>query len=159
YVGASGGGGGASINQGRMNVTLYPLDQRGVSTDQVIARLRPKLSRVAGASLYLQADQDLRIGGRSGAAQYQYTLQSATVSELNQWAPLLFRKLRSLPQIADVNSDQQDRGLEAALDIDRQTAARMGISAQSIDEALYDAYGQRQVSVMYTQLNQYHVVM
>jgi multidrug efflux pump len=159
YVGAAGGGGGASINQGRMNVTLYPLAKRGISTDQVIARLRPSLSRVAGASLYLQADQDLRIGGRMGGAQYQYTLQSDSVSELNEWAPLLYSKLRSLPLIADVNSDQQDRGLEAGLEVDRQTAARMGISAQAIDETLYDAYGQRQVSVMYTQLNQYHLVM
>ncbi len=161
YVGGGGGGGGgSSINQGRMNITLYPLDKRGgVSTDEVIARLRPKLSRVPGASLYLQAVQDLRIGGRSGGAQYQYTLQADSIAELNQWAPLVYRKLRSLPQIADVNSDQQDRGLQAGLVIDRPTAARMGISAQAIDDTLYDAYGQRQVSVMYTQLNQYHVVM
>ncbi len=161
YVGGGGGGGGgSSINQGRMNITLYPLAERGgVSTDQVIARLRPKLSRVAGASLYLQAVQDLRIGGRMGGAQYQYTLQSDSISELNEWAPLLYRKLRSLPQIADVNSDQQDRGLQAGLVIDRPTAARMGISAQAIDDTLYDAFGQRQVSVIYTQLNQYHVVM
>ena len=161
YVGGGGGGGGgSSINQGRMNITLYPLKQRGgISTDEVIARLRPKLSRIAGASLFLQAVQDLRIGGRMGGAQYQYTLQSDSISDLNEWAPLLYRKLRSLPQIADVNSDQQDRGLQAGLEIDRQTAARMGISAQDIDNTLYDAFGQRQVSVIYTQLNQYHVVM
>ncbi|MBZ5602602.1 MAG: multidrug efflux RND transporter permease subunit [Acidobacteriia bacterium] len=161
YVGGGGGGGGGgSINQGRMNITLHPLAERGrISTDEVIARLRPQLSRVAGASLYLQAVQDLRIGGRMGGAQYQYTLQSDSVAELNEWAPLVYRKLRSLPMIADVNSDQQDRGLQAGLQIDRQTAGRMGISAQDIDNTLYDAFGQRQVSVMYTQLNQYHVVM
>jgi multidrug efflux pump len=160
YVGGGGGGGGGgSINQGRMNITLYPLDRRKISTDEVIARLRPKLARIAGASLYLQAVQDLRIGGRMGGAQYQYTLQSDSVAELNEWAPLLYRKLRALPEIADVNSDQQDRGLQAGLQIDRQTAGRMGISAQMIDDTLYDAFGQRQVSVMYTQLNQYHVVM
>ncbi len=161
YVGGGGGGGGgSSINQGRMNITLYPLDQRGgISTDEVIARLRPKLSRIPGASLYLQAVQDLRIGGRSSGAQYQYTVQSDSVAELNEWAPLLYRKLRSLPMIADVNSDQQDRGLQAGVVIDRQTAGRLGISAQAIDDTLYDAFGQRQVSVIYTQLNQYHVVM
>jgi multidrug efflux pump len=160
YVGSSGGGGGgAALNSGRMNITLKPLKERKISSDQVIARLRPKLSSIAGASLYLQADQDLRIGGRSSGAQYQYTLQSDSVSELNEWAPMVFRKLRSLPQLADVNSDQQDRGLEASLVIDRATASRMGITAQMIDDTLYDAFGQRQVSVMYTQLNQYHVVM
>jgi len=152
-------GGGAALNSGRVQVTLKPLAERQLSTDQVIARLRPKLARVAGASLYLQAVQDLRIGGHSTSAQYQYTLQSDSVSELNQWAPLVYQKLRTLPQLADVNSDQQDRGLAATLDIDRVTAGRLGISAQAIDNTLYDAFGQRQVSVMYTQLNQYHVVM
>jgi multidrug efflux pump len=152
-------GGGAALNNGRVQVTLKPLAERGVSTDEVIARLRPKLARVAGASLYLQAVQDLRIGGHSTSAQYQYTLQSDSVSELNQWAPLVFQRLRTLPQLADVNSDQQDRGLAATLDIDRVTAGRLGISAAAIDNTLYDAFGQRQVSVMYTQLNQYHVVM
>jgi multidrug efflux pump len=160
YVGGGGGGGGGGgINQGRMNITLTPLKKRGMSTDEVIARLRPKLARVAGASLYLQAVQDLRIGGRASGAQYQYTLQSDSVAELNEWAPLLYRKLRTLPMIADVNSDQQDRGLQAGIDIDRRTAGRLGISAQTIDNTLYDAYGQRQVSVIYMPLNQYHVVM
>jgi multidrug efflux pump len=160
YVGGGGGGGGgSSVNQGKLNITLKPLAERKMSSDDVIARLRPKLSRVPGVSLYLQAVQDLRIGGRSAGAQYQFTLQSDTVSELNEWAPLVYRKLRSIPQLADVNSDQQDRGLQAGLDIDRVTAARMGISTQAIDNTLYDAFGQRQVSVMYTQLNQYHVVM
>ncbi len=160
YVGGGGGGGGgAAINSGRMNIALYPLKQRKISTDEVIARLRPKISRIPGVSLYLQAVQDLRIGGRQSGAQYQYTLQSDSVSELNEWAPRVFQKLRTLPQLADVNSDQQDRGLAATLEIDRATAGRMGISAQAIDNTLYDAFGQRQVSVMYTQLNQYHVVM
>jgi len=160
YVGGGGGGGGgAAINSGRMNIALYPLKQRKISTDEVIARLRPKISRIPGVSLYLQAVQDLRIGGRMSGAQYQYTLQSDSVSELNEWAPRVFQKLRTLPELADVNSDQQDRGLAATLEIDRATAGRMGISAQAIDNTLYDAFGQRQVSVMYTQLNQYHVVM
>jgi multidrug efflux pump len=152
-------GGGAALNNGRVQVILKPLAERKMSTDAVIARLRPKLARVAGASLYLQAVQDLRIGGRPTGAQYQYTLQSDSVKELNEWAPQVYRKLRSLPQLEDVNSDQQDRGLAATLEIDRVTAGRMGISAQAIDNTLYDAFGQRQVSVMYTQLNQYHVVM
>jgi multidrug efflux pump len=160
YVGGGGGGGGgSSINSGRMNITLKPLEERKASSDEVIARLRPKLSRIPGVSLYLQAVQDLRIGGRSSGAQYQYTLQSDSVAELNEWAPKVYATLRSLPMVADVNSDQQDRGLQASLQIDRQTAARLGISAQAIDDTLYDAFGQRQVSVMYTQLNQYHVVM
>jgi multidrug efflux pump len=160
YVGSSGGGGGgAALNSGKMNILLIPLKDRKISVDEVIARLRPKISHVPGVSLYLQAVQDLRIGGRSSGAQYQYTLQSDSVSELNEWAPRVYQKLKSLPQLADVNSDQQDRGLAANLEIDRPTAGRMGISAQNIDDTLYDAFGQRQVSVMYTQLNQYHVVM
>ncbi len=157
-VGGQGGGGG-NINTGSMNITLRPLADRKVSTDQVIARLRPKLVGVPGMNLYLQAVQDLRIGGRNSGAQYQYTLQSDSVSELNQWAPQVYRKLRTLPELADVNSDQQDRGLAATLQIDRPTAARMGISTQMVDDTLYDAFGQRQVSIIYTQLNQYHVVM
>ncbi|HUA85826.1 MAG TPA: multidrug efflux RND transporter permease subunit [Bryobacteraceae bacterium] len=157
-VGA-GGFGGAALNSGSINVTLYPLAQRKITTDEVIARLRPRLNRVPGASLYLQAIQDLRVGGRASGAQYQYTLQSDSVSELNEWAPKVFHALRALPELADVNSDQQDRGLEAGLEIDRLTSGRLGISTQLIDNLLYDAFGQRQVSVMYTQLNQYHVVM
>jgi multidrug efflux pump len=160
YVGGGGGGGGGSaLNSGRMNIALIPLKDRKMSTDEVIARLRPKINRVPGVSLYLQAVQDLRIGGRSSGAQYQYTLQSDSVSELNEWAPKVYQKLKTLPQLADVNSDQQDRGLAAMLQIDRATASRMGISTQAIDSTLYDAFGQRQVSVMYTSLNQYHVVM
>jgi multidrug efflux pump len=160
YVGAGTGGGGSALNQGKMQITLKPLaDRGGVSSDDVIARLRPKLTRVPGVSLFLQSIQDLRIGGHSTGAQYQYTLQSDSVAELNEWAPKIFNRLRTLPQLVDVNSDQQDRGLEAGLAIDRGTAGRMGISADSIDNTLYDAFGQREVSVMYTQLNQYYVVM
>ena len=103
--------------------------------------------------------QDLRIGGRGSAAQYQYTLQGDNLDDLNQWAPRMVRAMRSIPGVVDINSDQQNKGLQASLDIDRATASRMGISAQTIDDTLYDAFGQRQVSTMYTQLNQYHVVM
>jgi multidrug efflux pump subunit AcrB len=157
YVG--GGGGGATINTARMFVNLKPLDQRRVDADHVIARLRGKLGSIAGATLYLQAVQDLRIGGRASAAQYQYTLQGDDVKDLNDWAPQVYDKLRKLPELADVNSDQQTHGLEASLVIDRETASRLGITSQMIDDTLYDAFGQRQVSTMYTPLNQYHVVM
>jgi multidrug efflux pump len=157
YVG--GGGGGATINNARMFVNLKPLDQRRLDADHVIARLRGKLNGIPGGTLYLQAVQDLRIGGRNSAAQYQYTLQGDDVKELNDWAPQVYNKLRRLPQLADVNSDQQTHGLQASLVIDRETASRLGISSQLIDDTLYDAFGQRQVSTMYTPLNQYHVVM
>ncbi len=152
-------GGGNGYSTARMYVTLKPLAERKLSTDEVIARLRPKLARIPGATLILQAVQDLRIGGRGSAAQYQYTLQSDNVADLNRWAPLVLARLRSMPELTDVDSDQQDRGLEASLDIDRPTASRMGISPEVIDNTLYDAFGQREVSVMYTQMNQYFVVM
>ena len=132
---------------------------RKLSADQVIARLRGKLGRLPGATLYLQADQDLRVGGRRSNAQYQYTLQGDNVTELNDWAPQVYNKLRTVPQLADVNSDQQTHGLRASLVIDRSTASRLGITPQMIDNTLYDAFGQRFVSTMYTQLNQYHVVL
>src|SRR5439155_15975337 len=157
-VGLTGGIGGSS-NTGRMFVSLKPLAERKVSASQVIARLRPKLSTVPGASLYLQAVQDIRVGGRLSNAAYQFTLRGDNLRELNAWAPRLLGKLQTLPYLADVSSDQQNRGLEAALVIDRDTAARLGITPQMIDDTLYDAFGQRQVSTMYTQLNQYHVVM
>ncbi|MBF6567527.1 MAG: multidrug efflux RND transporter permease subunit [Candidatus Binataceae bacterium] len=153
------GGNANTVNSARMYVGLKPFSQRKISADLVIARLRKKTARIPGATMYLQATQDLRIGGRSSNAQYQYTLQGQDLKELNQWAPRLLAKLRTIRQIADVNSDQQDNGLGADLVIDRDTAARMGISTQLIDETLYDAFGQRQVSTMYTRLNQYHVVM
>jgi multidrug efflux pump len=130
-----------------------------VTADDVINRLRGKLEVVPGATLYLQSYQDLTIGGRYGNAQYQYTLQGADLNELNRWAPLLLAKVRTLPELRDVNTDQQDQGLQAQLVIDRDTASRLGVAAQDIDNALYDAFGQRQVSTMYRPLNQYHVVM
>ena len=130
-----------------------------VTADDVINRLRSKLAVVPGATLYLQSYQDLTIGGRYGNAQYQYTLQGEDLNELNTWAPLLLTKMRPLPELRDVNTDQQDKGLQAKLVIDRDTASRLGVAAQDIDNALYDAFGQRQVSTMYRPLNQYHVVM
>jgi len=153
------GGSGGTANTGRMFVALKPISERKLSAQQVIGRLRGKLTGIAGATLFLQAVQDVRIGGRSSNAEYQYTLQSDDLQALLQWAPQVYAKLRKLPGLTDVNSDQQNRGLEAALDIDRQTAARLGITAQTIDSTLYDAFGQRQVSTMYTPLNQYHVIM
>ena len=126
---------------------------------QVIARLRRKLAQVPGAPTYLQPVQDLRIGGFASAALYQFTLRGENLEELNAWGPRVLQKLRTLPQLADVNSDQQDKGLQASLVIDRDTASRLGLTAQLIDDTLYDAFGQRQVSITYTSLNQYHVVM
>ena len=152
-------GGGGTANTGRMFIMLKPLEERKVSADQVISRLRGKLAHVPGATLYLQSAQDLQIGGRTGNAQYQYTLQSESLDDLNQWAPKVLAKLRQLRQLKDVNTDQQNRGLEAKVVIDRDTAARLGIQPNAIDAALYQAFGQSQVSTIYEQLNQYHVVM
>jgi len=148
-----------SGNTGRMFVTLKPLAERQITADQVIGRLRGKLAVVPGATLFMQSAQDLTIGGRMGQSQYQYTLQGEDLAELNQWSPRLVQKLRSLPELRDVNTDQQDKGLQTAVTIDRDTAARLGVAVADVDNALYDAFGQRQVSVMYRQLNQYHVVM
>jgi multidrug efflux pump len=152
-------GGGGTANTGRMFIMLKPLGQRKDSADKVIARLRVNLAHVPGATLYLQSAQDLQIGGRLGNAQYQYTLQSESLDDLNQWAPKVLARLRKLPQLKDVNTDQQNRGLEARLVIDRDTASRLGIQPAAIDAALYQAFGQAQVSTIYEQLNQYHVVM
>ena len=159
-TGFTGGGGHAgTTNTGRMFIALKPQEERGLSSDEVIARLRPKLAKVPGAPTYLQAIQDLRIGGRASSAQYQYTLQSVDLAELNTWAPKVEAKLRTIQEIVDVNSDQQDRGQQSLVVFDRVTASRLGLSPQLIDDTLYDAFGQRQVSIMYTPLNQYHVVM
>ena len=158
-MGFSGGGGGSTTNTGRMFVSLKPLEERKLSVDQVIARLRRKLADVPGTPTYLQAVQDLRIGGRASSAQYQYTLQGVDLAELNAWAPKVESKLRSLPEIVDVNSDQQDKGQQSLVVFDRSTASRLGLSPQLIDDTLYDAFGQRQVSIIYTALNQYQVVM
>jgi multidrug efflux pump len=157
-----GGGGGAAAaapNTARMFVALKPLGERKLSADEVIARLRRRLATVPGAPAYLQAVQDIRVGGRASNAQYQYTLQGDEFRELEAWAPRVLQRLRALPQLVDVNSDQQDRGQQSTLVIDRGTASRLGITPQLIDDTLYDAFGQRQVSVTYTPLNQCHVVM
>jgi multidrug efflux pump len=151
--------GGSSVNTGRFFAALKPKEARDATIDQVIARLRGKLAHVPGATLYLQAVQDVRVGGRFGAAQYQYTLQGDDPQELFEWAPRVYERLRRLHELADVNSDQQNRGLQASLEIDRATASKLGVTPQAIDNALYDAFGQRPVSTMYTQLNQYHVIM
>ena len=153
------GGGGNTTNSGRMFIALKPLEQRKMSADQVINRLRAKLSHVPGATLFLQAVQDLRIGGRISNAQFQYTLQSPDLPLLNTTAPRMLAKLRELPGLRDVTTDQQNRGLQASLVIDRDTASRLGILPRAIDETLYDAFGQRQVSTIYTQLNQYNVIL
>jgi multidrug efflux pump len=151
--------GSGTLNTARMFVQLKPLVERNVSADQVIARLRPKLATVPGATLYLQAAQDVRVGGRMGASQYQYTMRGDNLQDLSDFAPRMLAQLQGIPIIADVNSDQQVRGLQAFVQYDRATAARLGISPQLIDTTLYDAFGQRQVSTMYTSLNQYHVVL
>jgi multidrug efflux pump len=154
YTGTS-----TTTNTARMFITLKPFAQRKTSASQVIARLRRKLAQVPGAPAYLQAVQDLRIGGRLGNALYQYTLQGDNLAELNAWAPRMLQRMRTLPQLVDVSSDQQNKGLENTVVIDRSTASRLGITPQVIDDTLYDAFGQRQVSITYTLLNQYHVVM
>ncbi len=151
--------GGRQTNSGFVFIALKPLAERGVSADQVINRLRGKLAQVPGGRLFLQAVQDIRVGGRQSNAQYQYTLQADTSADLYEWAPRLVTALQSLPQLADVNSDQQQKGLQTNLTIDRATAARLGVSPNAIDNTLYDAFGQRQVSTIYNALNQYHVVM
>jgi len=159
---AGGGGpGGGSFNIGRMFIALKPLSDRPgrVSADQVVGRLRRKLTGVPGAILYLQAQQDIQIGGRGSAAQYQYTLSDENLNELNAWAPQFEARARQMPELRDVSTDQQNRGLAANLVIDRDTASRLGITASSLDSVLYDAFGQREVSTMYTALNQYFVVM
>jgi hydrophobe/amphiphile efflux-1 (HAE1) family protein len=156
---AGGSGGGATTNLGRMFISLKPLAQRKDTADQIINRLRPKLSKIPGVTLFLQSQQDITVGGRGSDAQYQYTLADENLDELNQWAPKLLAKMRTMPELRDASTDQQDQGLEASLVIDRDTAARLGVSASAIDATLYDAFGQRQVSTMYTSLNQYHVVM
>jgi multidrug efflux pump len=155
----TGGGGGSTTNTGRMFISLKPNEQRKLSADQVIARLRKSISSVPGAPSYLQSVQDVRVGGKISASQYQYTLQGQNLDELMLWAPRVERQLREIPGVVDVNSDQQDKGVQSLVKIDRSTASRLGISPQLIDNALYGAFGQAQVSIMYSLLNQYHVVM
>jgi multidrug efflux pump len=148
-----------AVDTGRMLITLKPLDERGVSARDVIERLRPRLAEVAGITPYLQAVQDLTVEDRVSRTQYQYSLESPSVAELNTWAPRLVERLRALPGLRDVASDQQDQGLETSVRIDRDTAARLGITPQMIDDALYNAFGQRQVATIFTQLNQYRVIL
>jgi multidrug efflux pump len=151
--------GGGTVSRGNMTIGLKPLAVRKVSSDQVIQRLRRKLNAVAGATLFLQTQQDIRIGGRQSNSQYQFTLESENLNDLYSWAPRMLEKLRTVPELKDVNSDQQMTGLETQLVIDHDTASRLGISTQEIDNTLYDAFGQRQVSTVYTQMNEYHLVM
>ncbi|KAF0102676.1 MAG: RND superfamily multidrug transport protein MdtC [Rhodospirillaceae bacterium] len=152
--------GGGTTNSGFIFATLKPLSERDVTADQVIARLRPKLGQVPGAMLFLQAVQDIRVGGRQGNAQYQFTLQADSLSDLYTWGPRLTQALQADSSvITDVDSDQQQRGLQLNLTIDRDAASRLGISTRNISATLYDAFGQRQVSTIYNALNQYHVVM
>jgi multidrug efflux pump len=160
-VGFTGGGsaGGGQVNSGFIFVSLKPKAERHLSADRVIGRLRPKLSQVAGARLFLQAAQDIRVGGRQSNAEYQYTLQGDTVAEVYKWAPKLTEALQQVPVLTDVNSDQQQNGQELDLVIDRDTASRLQLNPTMIDNTLYDAYGQRDVSTIYNALNQYHVVM
>jgi multidrug efflux pump len=151
--------GGGTANIAGMFISLKPLDERKISAQKVVERLRGKISAVPGARLYIHASQDIHVGGRSSNSEYEYTIQSDSIPDLNKWAPALLAKLRTLPQLRDANSDQQIHGLESALVIDRDTASRLGVPLTAIDNTLYDAFGQRQVSPMYEALNQYHVVM
>jgi hydrophobic/amphiphilic exporter-1 (mainly G- bacteria), HAE1 family len=153
------GGGGTALNSGRMYITLKPHDQRDADAQQIIARLRPKLAKVEGARLYMQASQDVRLGGRATRTQFEFTLQDANLGELNEWAPKLLVKMQTLPELRDVATDQQTEGTTLQLTINRDTASRYGIQPQLIDDTLYDAFGQRQVTQYFTQLNSYHVVM
>ena len=155
---ASTGGGGAT-NTGSIYVALKPLADRKSSAVQIINRLRPQLNRLPVASVFLQASQDLRIGGRSSNALYQYTLQSDNVKDLSKWGPVLLGQMKRLPGLQDVNSDQQNGGLEELMTYDRATAAKLGLTAQTLDSTLYSAFGQSEVSIIYTQLNQYYVVL
>ena len=155
FTGAGGGGG----NSGRMFISLKPLGVRKASTEQIMARLRPKLAQIPGSTLFMAPQQEVRVGGRMSFSLYQYTLQADNLEDLRAWAPKLLEALKSEPILSDLNSDQQDKGLEIDLVIDRDTASRLKLSAAQIDNTLYDAFGQRQVSNIYESLNQYHVVM
>ncbi len=152
-------GGNGATNAGFTFIALKPLNERKGSAQQIIDRLRPKLARVPGAATYLQPVQDIRIGGRQSNAQYQYTLQAETTQDLQKYGPMLLQQMRHTPGFADVSTDQQDRGLQALLTYDRATAARLGVTPQVLDQTLYNAFGQAEVSTIYTQLNQYYVVM
>ncbi|MDP9169503.1 MAG: efflux RND transporter permease subunit, partial [Acidobacteriota bacterium] len=159
---AGGGGGGfgrGGGNSGQIFCQLKPLGQRKSTADEVIARIRRKTAGMPGATLFLQSNQDIRVGGRQGNAQYQYTLQTQDLTALADWGPKVLLRLQRLPELQDVSSDQQNSGLSENVTIDRDTASRLGLTAQAIDSALYSAFGQRQVSTMYKSINQYHVVL
>ena len=153
------GVGGQTGNNGRFFIALKPFGERTASAQQIIARIRPQMAHVEGAQMFLQAGQDVRVGGRVSKTQYQYTLQDADVGELYTWAPKVLQKLRSLPQLRDLATDQQNGGTTATLTIDRDAAARFGISPQVIDDTLYDAVGQRQVTQYFTQVNTYKLIL
>jgi len=152
-------GGNGPTNSGFIFVGLKPFETRHATSSQIIDRLRPKLLSVSGANTFVQAAQDLRIGGRGSSAQYQYTIQSDNLQDLVQWGPVLLQQMRKIRLLTDVNTDQQNSGLQAMLTYDRETASRLGITPQMLDNALYEAFGQAQVSTMYTAINQYHVVL
>ncbi|HEY3892372.1 MAG TPA: efflux RND transporter permease subunit, partial [Bradyrhizobium sp.] len=153
------GGGGSALNTGRLYITLKPRSERDASAQQIIARLRPKLEKVEGARLFMQASQDVRLGGRATRTQFEYTLQDANLDELNEWAPKILAKMQTLRELRDVATDQQTQGTTLTLTINRDTASRYGIQPQLIDDTLYDAFGQRQVTQYFTQLNSYHVIL
>ncbi|HWY72653.1 MAG TPA: efflux RND transporter permease subunit, partial [Burkholderiaceae bacterium] len=153
------GGSGRAGNNGNLFITLKPRNERSASAQQIIARLRPKLEKVEGARLYMQAAQDVRLGGRPTRTQFEFTLQDANLGELNEWAPKILAKMQTLPELRDVATDQQTQGTTLELKINRDTAARYGIQPQLIDDTLYDAFGQRQVTQYFTQLNSYHVIL
>jgi multidrug efflux pump len=152
-------GGNGSTNTGSLFIALKPLAARNISADRIIGRLRPQLNRLPVASAFLQSVQDLRIGGRSSNAMYQYTLQSDNVPDLTKWGPILLDEIKHLPGLQDVSSDQQNGGLDEMMTLDRVTAAKLGLTVQSVDSALYDAFGQAEVSIIYSQVNQYYVVL
>jgi multidrug efflux pump len=154
-----GSGYGGPTNTGRMFIQLKPIEERKLTVDQVIARIRTKAAKVPGATLYLTANQDVSVGARRSNSQYQYTLEADNLSDLNQWAPILLQKITSIPEIKDANSDQQIRGLSASLIIARDVASRLGVSMSSIDNTLNDSFGQREVSTIYRPLNQYYVIL
>ena len=153
------GGGGSALNNGRMYITLKPRNSRDVTAQQIIARLRPQFDKLEGARVFMQAAQDVRLGGRATRTQFEYTLQDANLDELNTWAPKILEKLKTLPELRDVATDQQTQGTTLTLTINRDTASRFGIQPQLIDDTLSDAFGQRQVAQYFTQVNSYHVVL
>ncbi|MGL4262505.1 MAG: efflux RND transporter permease subunit, partial [Afipia sp.] len=153
------GGGGNALNNGRMYITLKPREERDVSAQQIIARLRPQFEKLEGARVFLQAAQDVRLGGRATRTQFEYTLQDPNLTELNTWAPKILEKLKTLPELRDVATDQQTSGTTLTLTIDRDAASRYGIQPQLIDDTLSDAFGQRQVAQYFTQVNSYHVIL